>query len=48
MKHRNDSGIARQGKAEEVKNILRKLNSLFFCLSVSGCGDVCNLFDVFF
>ena len=43
----NSSAVKDRSKAEEVKYVLRKINSWFFRLSLSGCADIYNVYDIF-
>ena len=39
----NSSAVKNRSMAEEVKCVLRKINSWVFCLSLSGCADIYNV-----
>ena len=43
----NSSAVKDRSKVEEAKSILRKINSWVFCLSLSGCADICNVYGIF-
>ena len=43
----NTSAIKNRNKAEESKCVLKKINSWVFCLSLSGCPDICNVYGIF-
>ena len=43
----NSSAVKYRSKAEEAKCVLRKINSWVFCLSLSGCADICNVYGIF-
>ena len=44
----DSSAVKDRNKAEEAKCVLRKINSWFFCLSLSGCADIYNVYGIFF
>ena len=43
----NGSAVKDRSKAEEAEYVLRKINSWFFCLSLSGCHDIYNVYGIF-
>ena len=43
----NGSAFKDRCKAEEAKYVLRKINSCFFSLSLSGCTDIYNVYGIF-
>ena len=43
----NSSAVKNRSMAEEVKCVLRKINSWGFFLSLSGCADICNRCGIF-
>ena len=43
----DSSAVKDRSKAEEAKCVLRKINSWVFCLSFSGCADICNVYGIF-
>ena len=43
----NSSAVKDRNKAEEAKCVLRKINSWVFCLSLSGCADIYNVYGIF-
>ena len=43
----NSSAVKGRSKAEEAKCVLRKINSWVFCLSLSGCADIYNVYGIF-
>ena len=43
----NSSAVKDRSKAEKAKCVLRKINSYVFCLSLSGCADIYNVYSIF-
>ena len=43
----NSSAVKDRSMAEKAKCVLRKINSSVFCLSLSGCADICNVYGIF-
>ena len=43
----NSGAVKDRSKAEEAKYVLRKINFWFFCLSLSGCADIYNVYGIF-
>ena len=43
----DSSAVKDRSKTEEAKYVLRKINSLFFCLTLSGCADTYNVYGNF-
>ena len=43
----NSSDIKDRLKAEKTNWVLRKINSWVFCLSISGCADIYNVYGIF-
>ena len=43
----NSSAVKDRSKAEEAKCLLRKINSWVFWLSLSGCAETYNVYDLF-
>ena len=43
----SSSAVKDRRKAEEAKCVLRKINSWVFCLSLSGCADIYNVYGIF-
>ena len=43
----NSSAVKDRNKAKEAKCVLRKINSWVFCLSLSGCADIYNVYGIF-
>ena len=44
---KNRSAVKERSKVVEVNCVLRKINSLVFCLSLSGCVDISNIHSIF-
>ena len=43
----DSSAVKDRSKTEEAKCVLRKINSWVFCLSLSGCADIYNVYGIF-
>ena len=43
----NSSAVKDRSKTEEAKYVLTKINSLFFCLSLSCSADIYNVYGTF-
>ena len=43
----DSSAVKDRSNVEEAKWILRKINSWVFCLSLSGCSDIYNVYGIF-
>ena len=43
----NSSAVKGRHMAEKTKCVFRKINSWVFCLSLSGCADICNVYGIF-
>ena len=43
----NRSAVKDRSKAKKAKCVLKKTNSSVFCLSVSGCTDIYNVYVIF-
>ena len=42
----NSGAVKERSQAEEANCLLRKINCWVFCLSLSGCADICNLYGI--